>query len=69
LRFKVSVEFYLSIDKEGKTTINKSLVGFTSFANSIKTLTQYRDLGKFTVNNKAKKAEELLNKVKMSYKG
>ena len=59
-----TVEHYLSTDKKGKTKISKAQVGFTSYANALKVLTQYRDLGKFTVPSKAEKAEELLKKVK-----
>ena len=62
-----TVEHYLSTDKKGKTKISKAQVGFTSYANALKVLTQYRDLGKFTVPSKAEKAEELLKKVKEVY--
>ena len=62
-----TVEHYVSTDKKGKSNISKAQVGFTSYANAIKTLTQYRDLGKFTVPSKAEKAEELLKKVEEVY--
>ena len=62
-----TVEHYTSTDKKGNSKISKAQVGFTSYANAIKTLTQYRDLGKFTVPSKAEKAEELLKKVEEVY--
>lgn len=63
-----TVEHYLSTDKKSNTKISKAQVGFTTYGNAIKTLTQYRDLGKFTVPSKAERAEELLKKVEESYK-
>lgn len=62
-----TIEHYISTDKKGNSKISKAQVGFTSYANAIKTLTQYRDLGKFTVPSKAEKAEELLKKVEEVY--
>lgn len=62
-----TVEHYVSVDKKGKSKISKAQVGFTSYANAIKTLTHYRDLGKFTVPSKAEKAGELLKKVEEVY--
>ncbi|AUR91639.1 hypothetical protein NVP1161O_197 [Vibrio phage 1.161.O._10N.261.48.C5] len=63
-----TVEHYTSTDKKGNSKLSKAQVGFTSYANAIKTLTQYRDLGKFTVPSKVDIAEELLKKVEEIYK-
>lgn len=63
-----TVEHYLSTDKKGKTKISKAQVGFTSYANAINVLAQFKLLGKLTVPSKAEKAEELLKKVEESYK-
>ena len=52
---------------KGKYPLEVSESGFTAYANAIKTLTQYCDLGKFTIPSKAEKAEELLKKVEEVY--
>lgn len=59
-----TVEHFHSVDKKGKTELQKCQFGFTCYANSIQVLTQYRDLGKLSVPSKAEKAEEILNKIK-----
>lgn len=49
---------------KGKTRLEISEVGFTCYANAIKVLTAYRDLGKVSVPSKSEKAAEILNKIK-----
>lgn len=49
---------------KGKTRLEVNEFGFTCYANAIKVLTAYRDLGKLSVPSKSEKAEEILNKIK-----
>ncbi len=59
-----TVKHFHSTDKKGKSELQKCQFGFTCYANAIKTLTAYCDLGKVSVPSKAEKAEEILNKIK-----
>lgn len=49
---------------KGKTPLETCDNGFTSYANAVKVLEQYVNIGKYTVPSKYAKAKDLLMKIK-----